>query len=577
MKLPLVLIALLSTSSVLANGKRSVREIDGTIATNRQYLRPTYSESCHPGNVFKAPDYMADADGRLIVPLREAAANHAVMDNLLLSAKYKLFGSPAMFRAYADLSVTGSKSFKNFERLHQNAQSRDASLRFRLRNDPELSDFNDEQIDAAINATLDRAYQVAWAILTGNKTLRERLGWIAVSGEDDTPHRPVNVMGTEYVQRNLEVEVQGIKINTRYIVAQAKRGPQTPTFVSSRDLPQMPGLTIDEDAKVILFIHGMDSMVEEALPIIKILEQKAAQTGENWTVIAMDMPTSGYATKVNHFDISPISDIGTPKLLGFNARGRQNTPLLDFMENFVVAFVDKLETQIPIKDKIKAVIGGSMGGNLSLRLGRRVELPWIRNIVSWSAASTWRGFADGANIFTQLAVATTWKRAGGDQSEREETSNKRHAFFDNYFGGAVRIGTWEIVPSQPEHWYASTWPCFDSTIEEAKIQKQEIYNTNFRLWHWRLAAEQLLYSHRFPPGASEPRYYKNTSRTLFVCGMMDNFRFSRICGNMQTMSQYMRYTPGEALFIYGTGHSIHSERPHYFTERIVDFLNRDPN
>src|SRR5262249_44995857 len=51
-------------------------------------------------------------------------------------------------------------------------------------------------MSGAVHQALQRAYQVAWALRgpTPYRTAhRDELGWIAVEGEDDPPHRPVNV------------------------------------------------------------------------------------------------------------------------------------------------------------------------------------------------------------------------------------------------------------------------------------------------------------------------------------------------------------------------------------------------
>jgi hypothetical protein len=49
--------------------------------------------------------------------------------------------------------------------------------------------------------------------------IRKNLGWITVSGEDDPPHRPVNVPAANYPQFNLDVQSHGQKITIRYMVA----------------------------------------------------------------------------------------------------------------------------------------------------------------------------------------------------------------------------------------------------------------------------------------------------------------------------------------------------------------------
>lgn len=65
---------------------------------------------------------------------------------------------------------------------------------------------------SAVNLALDHAFDVAWALrgpvapqpvqrtASAWFTARQPLGWIAVSGEDDTPHRPVNSAPPEFEQ-----------------------------------------------------------------------------------------------------------------------------------------------------------------------------------------------------------------------------------------------------------------------------------------------------------------------------------------------------------------------------------------
>ena len=133
----------------------------------------------------------------------------------------------------------------------------------------------------------------------------------------------------------------------------------------------------------------------------------------------------------------------------------------------------------------------------------------------------------------------------------------------------------------PELWYAQEWvPCKDFHIAASRLARQEIYNPSFRRWHWRLAAEQLVYSHfdRYIRGdvSSHIRYEDNTVRQLLVAGARDDFRFSNIFPATQKLAQAMVNTPGRSLFLAQTGHSIHVERPRYFAGEIVEFLAEAP-
>jgi hypothetical protein len=74
-----------------------------------------------------------------------------------------------------------------------------------------------------------RAYRVAWALrdtdIKARDALRERLGWIAVSGEDDAPHRPVNVLSAPYPQYDVAVTSHGQTFQIRTMIASPGEGP----------------------------------------------------------------------------------------------------------------------------------------------------------------------------------------------------------------------------------------------------------------------------------------------------------------------------------------------------------------
>lgn len=129
-------------------------------------------------------------------------------------------GSQAKAMAFADLAATGSTSFaklkadqlQNEERLlalfpQFRADLRDLGLRWGiLPGSPEL-DVADDVILSDLRTVIDRAYAVAWAIrgpVQHRVSTRQSLGWIAVSGEDDPPHRLVNVYSAPYAQFNLD-------------------------------------------------------------------------------------------------------------------------------------------------------------------------------------------------------------------------------------------------------------------------------------------------------------------------------------------------------------------------------------
>jgi pimeloyl-ACP methyl ester carboxylesterase len=483
--------------------------------------------------------------------------------------------------AFADLSVTGKATFARFVQLHPNEAS--------LRGNPGCAGASDSSLTGALN----RAYRVA-AALRGPHDSPERkaLGWIAVSGEDDQPYRPVNVPSfkTNFPQFQLTVDVPAPKssfiritlpartINTRYMIAHA----QPPTFQRPTNLlvdggpgRQVPAdllPALAPDAQVILFIHGMDSKIEEAGDLTEALHRVG---GKNWTVIAMDLPTSGYADNIDHRRISPISAVQC-----------HSTPVVDFIEDFIVAFVDKLDGQLngQLKPKIKAVVGGSLGGNMAMRLGRRSNTPWITNVVPWSPASIWPsmiarqntvmgGCDTGWDGLKDRAVnqGLTWAGVEPRFLPDHETPELRRELFYGGFDWSPVSGLGG--PAQAQCWFSDKFQCKKTDILEARMDRQETYDANFRAWHWRLAAEQLAFSQQqFAPGTNEPLYLLNNKPMLLLSGYDDT------CGDLgwhtRDVASKMVNTPGYARFLKQTGHSLDNEHPDWVARQIVDFLNR---
>jgi pimeloyl-ACP methyl ester carboxylesterase len=568
---------LFSNTSGYAMGSKRPAIPVGAIAANYKTVTPPEIESCEESSVYSGPKLLVKETGRLNQMLRRAARKADPMYDLHMSAVSFARGLDDLGRAFADLSVTGRKSSKRFRELHQNGALNESRLVAKLKREYLVSQVPQEKYFDASKKALDRAYKVLNVIHNGNSNHRPELGWIAVSGEDDQPYRPVNVPSAKYPQFDLTVKVGQHEVRTRYMIAESlKNYDNQKENINLRSLPKVNLPKLSSNAKVLIYVHGMDSRLEEAGDLAQALKSIATKRGENWTIISMDLPSSGYADKLDHRQISAISRLGTPRFFppGFNAGGRQRVPVLDFIESFIVSFINDLDKKIDLKDKIEAVIGGSLGGNMTFRLGRRSGLPWLKNVVTWSPASIWDGLADGADIFKQIGVATAWKRAGGDTKNLKEGEDTRKEFFKEAFGGEINIGVINIVPAQPDQWWRKSWKCFRSSRILAEYDRYEIYNRNFRLWHWRLATEQLIYSHQKAPNRKKPRYENNHVRMLLACGTQDDFNFTNICSSTRKTAQKMINTPGRAIFLRKTGHSIHNERPNFFAKEIVKFLNQ---
>ena len=487
-------------------------------------------------------------EGRLQKALRDAAAAALPLQSLTQAA-FKFATGDAddavWGNAFADLSVTGHRAFANFRQTLPGEWFCESLIGQRpppLTADQILAGWQppppmtNDQVLAGCEKALDRAYRVANFLRTGERgdtpalktaktAERNALGWIAVSGEDDSPHRPVNVPSSDFPQFDLpDVPVdaplgtapQPVHVRTRYTIAQS----QTP--------------------------------------------------GRNLVVISMDLPTSGYADNLDYRRVSPLSAIGSPKTNNsdFSANGDPPmAPLLDFIETFVVSFVNTLDSTVPFKNNIKAVMGGSLGGSISLRLGRRGGVPWFPEFIVWSAASIWDSLAGGADVLKHKAPLTEYVSAQRAMDSPQSTD--RAEFFGSWDKPLVPL----LVPSQAETWFSDYYLCKHSNLAGARLDRQETYDSMFLAWHHRLAAEQVIYSHRSKdPTTNQPLFMANRKPTLLSCGLEDDFIGADICTFTHQTAQEMTTTPGKALFLGQTGHSIDNERRQLWARQMISFL-----
>jgi len=554
----------------------------------QQPLRP-------PASASGQPFYLGSLDiganeGRLRTDLRDAAHRASPVESLCKAATSFALGNQSDGNAFADLSVTGRRTFAVF----RTRPPQESDILGCLQGNAATQGMAAAVLQQAVATALDRAYRVLGTLRAGGWPVAcpERAAlspaYIAVSGEDDQPYRPVNVPSAEFPQYDLNVPVlvrgtgRTISVHTRYIIAHTNppQGDQLTNCASAgRTIPADRVPVLAPNAEVILYIHGMDSRLEEALDLAHALLPLGAQRGRNYTIISVDLPTSGYADNIDHFSVAPLNadGIATGGFLGFGlgfAPNKYNVPLLDFIEDFIVSFVDKLDDQLQkqLKPRIRAVVGGSLGGNMSMRLGRpRPDAPWITNVVPWSPAAIWPSYADDSVKHAGLAVP--WYFAGGDPTIGIESPGARRSFF---------YGTFDWAPTgsgrpQAEFWWRDGWvdsagkSCKQAHMQLARINLYETYDHNFRLWHWRLGLEQLLFSQQIPkPGTNEPLYLSNTIRMLLMCGIKDTG--ANLCQNVQDVAPKMELTPGNALFVQNTGHSIHNERPKFLAAQIVSFI-----
>jgi hypothetical protein len=546
-----------------------------------------------PSQIISAPAglVVAGQEGRLIPDLRKAAQGRNPVETLVASAVtfYQSRFRPdlqPLAAALADLAVTGRVSYTAFVRTPPTEAMLVPAVQSRLAQLNPKSSIPIADVTAAANAALDRAYHVALALrgpYPKRIEARKQLQWIAVSGEDDSPHRPVNVASAPYPQHEIPVTIGPaavrhggappppppgtVTIQTRFFIASLTPPPAGPT-PPARSVPVDAPPVVPDGDRVILFVHGHSSNAEEALELIPPLLEAGKNCGTRFSVISLDLPCNGYSSMIDHTAVAPSEATTFPA--GIRDRGPIHTPILDFVENFVVAFLDALDRHTPIKNRFAGVIGGSLGGNLGLRLGRRDlhACQWLASgIVSWSPASVWAPMVqDELKRHGPETCRTNWNAT---ETERSRTDY----FHDVYDHDIFPL----VVPAQPKQWYRDDWePCKTIHIQESRSGRQEIYNQWFRRWHYRLAGEQLIFSHvdhvDHENHHTPYRYELNTVRQLLAAGEKDNYNYSDIYDATRQLAQKMVHTPGFSLFLHDTGHSIHAERPRFLATEIAGFF-----
>jgi pimeloyl-ACP methyl ester carboxylesterase len=502
------------------------------------------------------------SEWRLIKALRDAASSGSALTILTeaVVAQVQEALSPAptgLGMALADLAVTGRRAFADFSSsVPQEGGPIEPAAKARL-TALGTSGMTSALISKATSDVLDRAYQVAWFLRA--QTDRGDLGWIAVSGEDDLPHRPVNVPRTPFPQHDLSFTVPKpddssavLRVQTRFAIATATEPAAAEVSLPQRALPQEVEPTLPEDDRIILFINGSDSRLEEANDLIPKLVRLPNGRPSGFSVLTLDLPGSGYASLIDHTDVGQWID------KGIGNTDIEPNALLPFLENFIVSFVAALSTRLGtpglVESRLEAVVGGSLGGNLALRLARRAG-PWVRNVVAWDAGSVW-GRPD-SDVGLSLGVVGAPPRVGED-----ETAASRDAFFASAFDERLPTLT------QPEQWYRDDWPRKLQYITMARLDRRETYTPQFRHWHWRSSLEELTWSWQ------DPSVQDFKSRVLLGAGRDDDIWPLYFFKNTVRLATELADTDGDTFFFDNTGHSVHAERPEALAGKIMAFLGK---
>jgi pimeloyl-ACP methyl ester carboxylesterase len=180
-----------------------------------------------------------------------------------------------------------------------------------------------------------------------------------------------------------------------------------------------------EEGLPLLLAHGHSSRIEEYDALVPHLARGRR-------VIIPDLPGSGYSDKPHDRAYS-----------------------LPLYEDALLGVLDALDIGEA------HVGGGSLGGNLALRLAHR-EPDRIRRVAAWAPASSWERMHG-------------WAR----------------------FSSIARHAPWLFFPSlwvQSRFWYSPKWPGREAALEAAWAYYREVYGTGFHRMYWDIGHEQAMFS-----------------------------------------------------------------------------------
>ncbi len=425
--------------------------------------------------------------------------------------------------------------------------------------------------------TVVSASQVLYAPIV-DATARQSLGWIPVSGEDDSPTRPINVPTMPYPQTDMYVTVNRIPVRTRIMVATTDD-----RFHGSTDIPPT--------GEVMFFIHGHMSKIEEAADFAPQLIFQARAAGRPLTLVMFDQPSSGYSAMIDHSTLDPT-------LITFpdgDKPGDPNSPFgaallkavrrlsaTSFVKAHIVALVNALDQKYLIANRLSTFVGGSLGGHMGVRFACDGGA-WPQRVVAWSPASMWSDNSVGPVTIKTLILDGALKRLVPETNASGDPV--RADYFATVFDNATNAVP--HVPAQPLMWYRAQgsnephalppkpddWPCKASLIANARLERREIYNRLFRDWHWRLAAEMCHFNFldESPVDSATPYYNRIARPLLLMAGVDDDYDWVGLYTYTKKFVGKTWSPNVVARFPNKTGHSIHNERPAFLATQVLTF------
>lgn len=299
---------------------------------------------------------------------------------------------------------------------------------------------------------------------------------------------------TPFTSRTAEPSVA--RTRTRPSIARATSHEQRDLVTSGLRVRYIDVGPTDRDApeRTLLLIHGLSSRLEEYDALVPFL----ARTHR---VLVPDLPGSGYSDKPDRAYTLP------------------------FCEDVLLGFLDQLGVGVA------HVAGGSLGGNLALRLGRR-EADRFPRIVAWAPACAWEPKTLAARFFRAIKTPFTSR-----------------ALF------------WPSIWLQSRFWYEPSWPGREQALREAFAYYAEVESDGFIRMYFELGIEQIEQTlFHIAPEIRQP--------TLLLWGDRDHGM------NMGAgVKRLVELLPSARLHVFpGARHSLANEVPADLAAVATDFL-----
>lgn len=286
-----------------------------------------------------------------------------------------------------------------------------------------------------------------------------------------SPRRPHRARATPFEQQ--DIEVHGLRL--RYL-----------------DLAPTSG---HENGPPILLIHGHTSRIEEYDELIPHLRREHR-------LLVPDLPGCGYSDKPD----------------------RSYTVKL--YEDALLGFLDKLGVGTA------RLAGGSLGGNLTLRLGHR-EPDRFPQLAAWAPAGAWH-------------------------------PRQRLAELGKVMGRAAgRALFWPFVWVQSRYWYGKRWPKRTQTLADTFEYYREVMGPGFSRMYFEIAFDQFMSGHFG---------YAHTIRQPTLLGWGDQDHALSMGDGVKRLAQLIPHS--ELCVFKGARHSLANEVPEALGAACVEFFSR---